>query len=47
MALLKKMTRTRNKSVWLISHKDELANRVDSVVKAVKEGGFTSYSSEK
>lgn len=44
MALLKNMTRNRQKSVWLISHRDELANRVDSVVKAVKEGGFTSYS---
>jgi hypothetical protein len=28
----------------LISHKEELINRVNNVLKVVKEGGFTSYS---
>ena len=43
LAILKKMARERNKSIWLISHKDEIAQRVDDVLLAVKEGGFTSY----
>lgn len=43
IALLKDMSRRRNKSVWLVSHRDELTNRVSSVLKVIKEGGFTSY----
>lgn len=45
LSLLKHMTRNRNKSIWLISHKEELISRVDSVLRVIKEGGFTSYSS--
>lgn len=44
MSILKDMTRRRQKSIWLISHKDELISRVHSVLKVVKENGFTSYS---
>lgn len=44
IALLKDMTRRRNKSIWLVSHRDELTNRVSSVLKVIKEGGFTSYN---
>lgn len=44
IALLKDMTRRRGKSIWLVSHRDELTNRVNSVLKVIKEGGFTSYS---
>lgn len=44
LALLKDMTRRRSKSIWLVSHRDELVNRVSSVLKVVKENGFTSYS---
>jgi DNA repair exonuclease SbcCD ATPase subunit len=44
LAVLKDMNRTRNKSIWLISHKDELINRVSNVLKVVKENGFTSFS---
>ena len=44
MAILKDMSRNRNKSVWLVSHREELAGRVPSVLKVVKEGGFTTYS---
>jgi DNA repair exonuclease SbcCD ATPase subunit len=44
LAVLKDMNRTRNKSIWLISHKEELINRVNNVLRVVKEGGFTSYS---
>jgi DNA repair exonuclease SbcCD ATPase subunit len=38
------MSRNRNKSIWLVSHKEELSNRVDKILKVVKEGGFTSYN---
>jgi DNA repair exonuclease SbcCD ATPase subunit len=43
IALLKDMVRRRNKSVWLVSHRDELTSRVGSILKVVKEGGYTSY----
>jgi ABC-type lipoprotein export system ATPase subunit len=46
LALLKKMTRERNKSVWLVSHRDELAGRVENILRVVKENGFTSYSTD-
>jgi DNA repair exonuclease SbcCD ATPase subunit len=45
LAILKNMSRNRNKSIWLVSHKEELVNRVDKVLRVVKEGGFTSYHS--
>ena len=44
LAILKKMSRERNKNIYLISHKDELIGRVNNVLKVVKENGFTSYS---
>lgn len=44
MAILKDMSRRRNKSIWLVSHREELAGRVPSVLKVLKENGFTSYS---
>lgn len=43
IALLKDMNRRRNKSVWLVSHRDELTNRVGSVLKVIKQGGYTTY----
>ena len=46
MAVLKRMSRERNKSVWLVSHKDELIGRVNNVLKVVKENGFTSYDTD-
>ena len=46
LALLKKMSRERNKSVWLVSHKDELAGRVENILKVVKENGFTNYNTD-
>jgi ABC-type lipoprotein export system ATPase subunit len=46
MSVLKHMSRKRNKSVWLVSHKDELIGRVNNVLKVIKEGGFTSYNTE-
>lgn len=44
--VLKKMTRERDKNVFLISHKDELVSRVNQVLKVVKENGFTSYNND-
>ena len=46
MAILKKMSRERNKSIWLVSHKDELIGRVNNLLKVVKENGFTSYNDD-
>jgi DNA repair exonuclease SbcCD ATPase subunit len=46
LALLKKMSRDRHKSIWLVSHKDELASRVENILKVVKENGFTSYNTD-
>jgi DNA repair exonuclease SbcCD ATPase subunit len=45
LAILKDMSRRRQKSIWLVSHREELAGRVPSVLKVIKENGFTSYSS--
>ena len=46
LALLKKMTRERNKSIWLVSHRDELTSRVENILRVVKENGFTSYNTD-
>jgi DNA repair exonuclease SbcCD ATPase subunit len=43
LALLKQMSRERHKSVWLVSHRDELSGRVENILRVVKENGFTSY----
>jgi len=44
IAILKDMSRRRQKSIWLVSHREELAGRVPNVLKVVKENGFTSYN---
>jgi len=44
IAILKDMSRRRQKSIWLVSHREELAGRVPSVLKVIKENGFTSYN---
>ena len=44
MAILKHMARDRGRSIWLISHRDELSGRVQSVLKVIKENGFTQFS---
>ena len=46
LGILKKMSREHNKSIWLVSHKDELAGRVNNVLSVVKENGFTSYNTD-
>jgi DNA repair exonuclease SbcCD ATPase subunit len=46
LAILKKMSRESSKSIWLVSHKDELAGRVNNTLHVVKENGFTSYNTD-
>ncbi len=46
LAILKKMSRERGKNIYLISHKDELQGRVNSVLRVIKENGFTSYAND-
>ena len=46
LAVLKKMSREGKKSVWLVSHKDELVGRVNNILTVVKENGFTSYNTD-
>jgi DNA repair exonuclease SbcCD ATPase subunit len=46
LAILKHMSRERHKSVWLVSHRDELSGRVENILKVVKENGFTSYNTD-
>jgi DNA repair exonuclease SbcCD ATPase subunit len=44
LAILKDMSRRRQKSIWIVSHREELAGRVPNVLKVIKENGFTTYS---
>ena len=46
ISILKKFTRERNKSIFLISHRDDLTNRVNRVLRVIKENGFTSYEND-
>ena len=46
LSILKKMSRDSNKSIWLVSHKDELAGRVNNTLHVVKENGYTSYNTD-
>jgi DNA repair exonuclease SbcCD ATPase subunit len=46
LSVLKKMAREREKNIYLISHKDELVGRVNTILKVVKENGFTSYEND-
>jgi hypothetical protein len=46
LALLKQMSRDRDKSIWLVSHRDELIGRVNNILRVVKENGFTSYNTD-
>lgn len=46
LSILKKMARDGDRSVWLVSHKDELAGRVNNVLSVIKESGFTTYNTD-
>jgi len=43
LGVLKKMERDRQKNILLISHRDELVGRVNSVLQVTKENGFTTF----
>lgn len=43
LKILKGMSRNSNKSVFLISHKEEYISRIDNILKVVKENNFTSF----
>ena len=46
LGILKRMGRERGKSIFLVSHKDELSGRVNNILTVTKENGFTSYSND-
>ena len=46
LGVLKKMERDRQKNILLISHRDELVGRVQSVLQVTKENGFTTFNTE-
>ena len=46
LGILKKMSRERNKSIFLVSHKDELSSRVNTTLMVTKENGFTTYGTD-
>jgi len=46
IAVLKRISRERDKNIFLISHRDDLTSRVNHVLKVIKENGFTSYSND-
>lgn len=46
LKILKSMVRGRNKSVFLISHREELTNSVTNILRVIKSNGFTTYSSD-
>ena len=44
--ILKKMSRERSKSIFLVSHRDELSGRVNNILTVTKENGFTTYGTD-
>jgi DNA repair exonuclease SbcCD ATPase subunit len=46
LAILKKSSRDSKKSVWLVSHRDELVARVENILRVTKSNGFTTYGSD-
>lgn len=46
LGILKKMTRERNRSIFLVSHKEELMGRVSDILNVTKENGFTTFHQE-
>ena len=46
LAILKKMVRERGRSLFLVSHREELQGRVSDVLNVIKENGFTTFTQE-
>jgi hypothetical protein len=40
------MVRERGRSLFLVSHREELQGRVSDVLNVIKENGFTTFSQE-
>lgn len=43
LGILKKMAREQDKNIFLISHRDELVSRVNTILQVTKENGFTTF----
>lgn len=43
LTVLTHMTKMFHRDIWLISHREELTGKVDRILRATKESGFTSY----
>ena len=43
LGVLKKMGREQKKNIFLISHRDELVGRVNTILQVTKENGFTTF----
>ena len=43
LGVLKKMGREQKKNIFLISHRDELVGRVNTLLQVTKENGFTTF----
>jgi DNA repair exonuclease SbcCD ATPase subunit len=46
LTILKKMARERSKSIFLVSHREELSGRVNNTLVVTKENGFTTYGTD-
>ena len=46
LGVLKKMERERGKNIFLISHRDELQGRVNTILQVTKENGFTTFNTD-
>jgi len=46
LSVLKHLSRERQKSIWLVSHRDELLSRVNNTLLVKKESGFTEYNTD-
>lgn len=42
LKILKSMSRTSDRNIFLISHRDEFVSRIPNILKVTKEGGFTN-----
>lgn len=46
LAILKELNRTQKKSIILVSNREDLQERVGSILKVTKEGGYTSWDTD-
>ena len=46
LGVLKKIERERGKNIFLISHRDELQGRVNTILQVTKENGFTTFNTD-